>query len=174
MFLTLSGLAATIGAALWAYKGVAVLITGDQPAYFFEVALFFFGAAAGSLAWALRAQIRPMAIVLGWLAIIGGTVAAAAYIIDGDDEGLFGPAALVTFLSILTLFFLIGRHVQRRDLLPRRSFAPLLVAWTFVLSIPIGSALSAVNERLLEVPLLAVVTAWVVLAAATLSPPPES
>ena len=50
---------------------------------------------------------------LGWVASVGGGLAVAAYIVEGDD-GVFGPAALITTLSIVVILFLIGGEIRRR------------------------------------------------------------
>jgi len=172
--LRFSGMAASIGALLWAYKSVAILATGDQPDYLFEIAPLFFGLSVAALVYALRSQLsRPSAVpaALAGIAAVGGTVAAVAYIVDGNDEGLFGPAMLGHVVSMVVLFFLIGGEIRRRGLLPRWSFAPWMLGWFFVLMIPVGGLLSAINERLLEISLLAVVAAWLVLSAATFGRP---
>lgn len=74
---------------------------------------------------------------------------------------------------VVTLF-LIGGQIHRYQLFPKYSFGPKLLAWLFVLSIPFGAILSELDERLLEVGLLATVVGWVILALGTLVPPPAT
>ena len=107
---------------------------------------------------------------LGWVASVGGGLAATAYIVEGDD-GVFGPAALITTLSIVVILFLIGGEVRRRRLLPKYSFAPRVLGWLFIVSIPLGGLLSGIDERLLEVALPGTVAGWVTLSVATLTRP---
>ncbi len=168
-----SGGFALVGAAMWAYKSIVILATGEQPDYWFELALVFFGVSILLLVHSIGQQIvrfSRMVVILGWVAAIGGAVAGMAYLIEGDDD-LFGPAALATMLSIIATLFLIGSQVRRDQLLPRFNFAPTLLAWLFVASIPLGAVLSGIDERLLEVALMGTVVGWVVLALATLSSP---
>lgn len=86
-----------------------------------------------------------------------------------DDFGDLGY--LVNLISTIVLFFLIGGDIQRKSLLPRWSRTPFLLAWGLVLVIPIGAALEGIDERLLEIPPLAVAAGWIMLAVATLSRP---
>jgi len=168
-----SGIAALVGAGMWTYKSVVILATGDQPDHWFELALVFSGMSILLLVYALRDQLdrsSRLITTLGWAAAVAGGVAAVAYIIEGDD-GVFGPAALVTILSTVTTLFLIGGQVRRGQLLPKYSFAPKLLAWLFVVAIPFGAVLSGIDERLLEVALLGTVAGWVILALGMLSRP---
>ena len=133
---------------MWTYKSVAILATGKQPDYWFELALVFFGLSILLPIQAVRDQIdrfAPLATILAWVAALGGVAAGVAYIIDGDD-GLFGPAALVTMISIIGTLFLIGGQVLRNRLLPRYCFAPRLLAWLFVASLPLGAVLSGIGR----------------------------
>lgn len=171
-----SGRFALVGAAMWTYKSVAILATGEQPDYWFELALPFFGVSILLLVKAIGAQIvrfPRLALVLAWLAAIGGAFAGTAYIVEGDDD-LFGPAALVTVVSIVVTLFLIGAQARRSEPLPRYNFAPTLLAWLFVAALPLGAVLSGIDERLLEVALMGVVVGWVVLAAGAISSPAPS
>jgi hypothetical protein len=166
-----SGTLALVGAVMWTYKSVVILATGKQPDYWFELALVFFGLSILLLVYAVRHRIsRSVRLItaLGWVAAVGGGVAAVAYLIAGDD-GLFGPAALVTMLSIVATLFLVGDQIRHDKLLPKYGFGPRLLAWMFVLSIPFGAVISGIDERLLEVALLGTVVGWVVLAMGTLS-----
>jgi hypothetical protein len=158
---------------MWAYKSLVILVTGDQPDHWFELALVWFGASILLLIYGLRNQLNRssrLLTALGWVAAVGGGVGAMAYIAEGDD-GLFGPAALATVLAIVVLLFLTGGDIRRERLLSRYSFAPRLLAWLYVISIPLGAVLSGIDERLLEVTLLGTVAGWVILARGTLARP---
>ena len=113
--------------------------------------------------------------VLGWVSAIAGGVASLTYWIDGDDEGLFGPASFVMMLSTVVFLFLVGGEVHQRRLLGRFPFGPRLLAWLYVAAIPAGAVLSGLfGERYLEVGLLAVVAGWVVMALGALHDPNQS
>jgi hypothetical protein len=158
---------------MWAYKSVVILVTGDQPDYWFELALVWFGLSILLLVYALKGRVNRFArvlVVLGWVALIGGGTAGVAYVMEGDD-GPFGPAALVTMLSMVIVLFLVGGDVRRNQLLPKYSFAPGLLAWLFIVSVPLGAVLSGIDERLLEIGLLVTVIGWVTLAAGELGRP---
>jgi hypothetical protein len=165
------GISALVGAGLFAYKGVAILATGDQPDHAFEVAPFFFGLSAVTLLYATISNVsRPrwLILTLGWFAVSAGAVAAVAHFAGKEDD--FGDLAyLVNLISTVVLFFLIGGDIQRKKLLPRWSFTPRLLAWGIVLAIPIGAVLEGIDERLLEVPLLGIAAGWTMLAVATLT-----
>lgn len=104
---------------MWAYKGVVILVTGDQPDYWFELALAWFGVSILFLASALRRQVRRSLLVtmLGWVSAVAGSVASLAYWLDGNDEGLIGPAAFVMMVSTIALLFLMGGEVHKKHLL---------------------------------------------------------
>jgi hypothetical protein len=169
--LILCGVSALIGAALWIYKGIAILISGTQPDHAFEVAPFFFGVAAVTLLYAVIGGIgRPrwLVVTFAWLAVSAGVVAAVAHFAGQEDE--FGdPAYLVNFLSILVLLFMIGGDIRRKKLLPRWSFTPSLLAWELLLALPVGAALEGIDERLLEIPLIVAASGWTMLGIAVLS-----
>ncbi len=167
------GTTAAVGALLWIYKGVAILITGDQPDHVFQIAPFFFGVSAVALVYSVFGELRRpkwLLVSLGWLAVVAGAAAAFAHFADNED-GLGDPAYLVNFLSIVILFFLISGDIRRKRLLPKWSFTPTFLAWALLLQIPLGAAFEAVDERLLELPLLAGSVAWAMLAVAVLSSP---
>lgn len=178
--LVASGTAALVGASMWAYKSVVILVTGGQPDYWFELALVWFGVSMLLLAMALRHQVtRTRAVaLLGWVAAVAGITASVAYWLDGDDEGLFGPAALVMMLATVVLLLLVGGEVHDRHMFGKYDFGPRLLAWLYVAAIPAGAVLSGLfGERYLEVGLLAVVAGWVVLALGALhasAPRPRS
>jgi hypothetical protein len=168
--LVLCGVSAWIGATLLAYKSVAILATGDQPAHAFEIAPFFLGLATITLLYAVIDELqRPrwLLLILGWLAVSAGAVAAISHLAGKTDD--FGDLGyLVNFLSTMILFFLISGDVRQKKLLPKWSFTPRLLAWVMALVIPVGAVLEGINERLLEVPLLAFAGVWMMIGVATL------
>jgi hypothetical protein len=169
--LVLCGGSALVGAALWVYKGVAILVSGNQPDHAFEVAPFFFGVAAVTLLYAVIDSIsRPrwLVVTFAWLAVTAGAVAAVAHF-AGQEDGFGDLAYLVNFLSILVLLFLIGGDIRRKKLLPRWSSTPSLLAWELLLVIPVGAALEGIDERLLEIPLVVAAGGWMMLSIAVLS-----
>jgi hypothetical protein len=169
--LVVSGVSALLGASLVAYKGVAILATGNQPDHTFEIAPFFFGLSALTLVHALMSDLRRprwLLATFGWLAASAGAVAAIAHFVGREDD--FGDLGyLVNFVSIVVLLFLIGRDIRRKRLLGTWSFAPPLLAWTLVLLIPVGAVLESIDERLLEIPLLGVAVGWTMLGVGALT-----
>lgn len=162
---------------MWAYKGLVILITDDQPDYWFELALVWFGVSILLLASALRSQLRRSRLItiLGWVSAITGSVASSAYWLEGNDEGLFGPAALVMMFSTIVLLFLIGGQVHKKRLLGKYDFGPRLLAWLYVAATPVGAVLSGLfGERYLEIGLLAIVAGWVMVALGALHISDES
>jgi hypothetical protein len=174
--LVASGTCALVGAVMWGYKSVVILLTGDQPDYWFELAFVWFGVSVVFLASALGGNVRRSRLVtmLGWVSAIAGGVASLAYWLDGDDEGLFGPAAFVMMVSIVAVLFLVGGEVHSKHMLGKYDFGPRLLAWLYVASIPAGAALAGLfGERYLEVGLLAVVAGWAIVALGALHAPDE-
>jgi hypothetical protein len=66
---------------MWAYKGIAILATGEQPDYWFELALVFFGVSTLLLVYAVRDHIvrfGRLVVTLSWFAALGGIAAGVA------------------------------------------------------------------------------------------------
>ncbi len=165
-------MSAFIGAVLLAYKSVAILASGDQPEHAFEIAPFFLGLATVTLLYSVIDDLRRprwLLMILGWLAIAGGAVAAIPHLAGRTDD--FGDLGyLVNFLSTVILLFLISGDIRQKHLLPKWSFTPRLLAWVMALLIPVGGVLEGINERLLEVPLLAFAGVWMMVGLASVSP----
>ncbi len=158
--------AAFAGGTLWAVKALAILIADDQPAYMFEMAPFFFGIATlgVALVWETN-QIQPRRRVRAFAiaASISGAVSALASV-AGLDEVVFGPALMISALSTIGVLLYTGRTLRKTSSLGRWSNLPWIIGWLFVAAIPVGGVLENINERLLEVPLLAISLAWIVLS----------
>lgn len=89
----------------------------------------------------------------GLLEVTAGATAAFAHFAQNED-GLGDPAYLVNLSSIIILLLLISGDIRPERLLPKWSFTPTYLAWALVLQIPLGAAFEAIDERLLEIPLL--------------------
>ena len=76
----------------------------------------------------------------------------------------------MNFLSTIILMFLISGDIRQKQLLPKWSFTPRLLAWVMVFLIPVGAVLEGINERLLEVSLLVFAGVWMMVGLAALGP----
>jgi len=166
-----AGFAAAVGGVLWAVKGTAIVLTGDQPEYIFEVAPLFFALGLVGLHARLEGRGgRPARVggALAWAGVALAGVSAAVYVATTDDEAFPLSATMpLTALSILVGFVLLGIAVRRADALPGRwRSLPLAIVAGFPLMIVVGGVLEALNERLLEIPLVVVGLAWIALGYA--------
>jgi len=109
------GIAAVAGGLLWASKSLTILVTGLQPDYLFELAPSFLALASLglALAWYQEGPGTRIPVGLGVLALAAAGTATLSYVLSGDDEGLFGPAMMITMLSIIVLLFWVGRPLWR-------------------------------------------------------------
>jgi hypothetical protein len=159
--------AAAAGGLLWIIKAATILSLDEQPAYTFEIAPFLFGVASIGvvLTWegVQPGAGRHMRYLAG-LATIAGAVAAIAYILQGDD-GAFGLGAMVSLLAVLCVLLYTGRAIWRHRALGDWSAIPWALGWVIVAAIPLGGAMAEIDERLLEVPILAIGLGWIVLSA---------
>jgi hypothetical protein len=167
----IGGVAAITGGALWAIKSAGILVADYQPEYIFSVAPAFFGVACIGLTSDEGSQPGAGLVVrqaLGVLAACAGVIAAASYLAQGDSE-VFSVAILTAMLAVLAVLLSSGRSVAASVPFTRRRFRSRALAWLMLASIPIGGGLAAINERLLEVPLLAVSLGWICLGAALIT-----
>ncbi|MCA1703647.1 MAG: hypothetical protein LC808_10475 [Actinobacteria bacterium] len=166
------GAAAVIGGAMWAVKGLAILLTGNQPPLLFEVPLFLFPIGLLGLHRRLRGQEERwerLGAVLAWLAL--GTATATGITVGvgrGDaPSALVGAGIALTALATVLGLVFLGMAAKRTHLFPGRWRS---LAFVLGLCIPpgltvVGGALESVHERLLEVPLVAIAFGWILLGA---------
>lgn len=165
-----AGVASSLGGACWVIKGMAILVTGDQPPFLFEIAPVFF--LVGLMG--LRARLGHEGGRMATAGIVALYLAAALSVITwllsvatddsrttGTSEEEFMPTLFLAFLALLTGLTLLGLVTRRtRALGDRWSNLPLAL----VLAAPVvavgGGALEAINERLLEVPLVLYGFGW--------------
>lgn len=162
-----SGWAAAVGGAMWAAKGVAILVTGDQPPLLFELPLLLFPIGLLGLHARLGGQggrLRAAGGAVSLVAFVAGAVAATMFVVDSDAEGLVpGLAIACSALGTVAGLVLLGLAARRTALFPPPWHRlPLLmgIATPALLSV-VGGILAAFSERLLELPLVLVAAAWV-------------
>jgi hypothetical protein len=160
-----AGLAAALGGVLWAAKGTAILLTGDQPEYIFELAPLFF--ALGLLALNGRVEggggeAARFGGALAWSALALVLASAALYFVTGEDEGFpVGVTIALAALSILAGLVLLGIAVRRTDALPGRwRSLPLAIGAGAIPLMMVGGILEPIDERLLEIPIVLLGLAW--------------
>jgi hypothetical protein len=147
-------LGALTGGILWAVKGLAILIADSQPEYTFEIGLACFGVATLGIASKVSSsrRARGTVTILAWVAALAGI----ASLVTGEGAG--DLLTMVTALSTLAVLLYGGHKVRAWSALP------FYLGCIYVLSLPVGGALAAIDERLLEIPLLAVALGWIALA----------
>lgn len=177
-FVTWAGVASAVGGACWIIKGVAILVSGDQPPFLFEIAPVFLLAGLFGLRARLGDKGGGMAKVgvaaLGLSALLG--IATWLLSVTADEsratgsQGEFQPTLFLSFLALLTGLVLLGLVTRRTGTLGERwSILPLaLVIAAPVIGI-VGGVLEEVNERLLEIPLVLYGFGWVGLGYALIS-----
>jgi hypothetical protein len=160
-----AGLAAALGGMLWAAKGSAVLLTGDQPDYIFELAPLFFS--LGLLALYARlegggGEAARLGGALAWSGLALMLASAALYLVTGGEEGFpIGVIIALAALSILAGLVLLGMAVRRTEALPGRwRSLPLAMGAAVIPLLMVGGILETLDERLLEIPIVLLGLAW--------------
>jgi hypothetical protein len=160
-----AGLATALGGLLWAAKGSAILLTGDQPEYLFELAPLFF--ALGLLALHARLEggggnAARLGGALAWSGLALVLASAALYLATGEEEGFpIGITIPLAALSILAALVLLGIAVRRTEALPGRwRSLPLAMGAGVIPLMIVGGILEMLDERLLEIPIVLVGLAW--------------
>lgn len=166
----LGGVAAIVGGLLWIIKGGAILLSGDQPRYVFEVAPLCFAAGLLGLHAALAGRgglPGRLGGVLAFVAMALSVLGLVSLIQRGDapgSEAAFDPVVLAGFLATLGSLLLLGVAVRRVGLLARPwGLLPLALGALTVPLLAVAGAVAGLNERLLEVPVVIVGAAWVAL-----------
>ena len=156
------GAAAVAAGVCWIVKGGAILSTGVQPPVLFEAAPLLMAVAVVGLALQLRtSRVRAVAVTLGIVA-----VAAATPVIADEVTSLpamvTGAGMALAQLCVVVSLAVAGVQLRRG----RRAVLPLALAIGTVPAILVGGLLMAVlGERALEIPLLALGSAWIALGA---------
>ncbi len=160
-----AGLATAVGGMLWAAKGTAILLTGDQPDYIFELAPLFFAVGLLALHGRLEGGGGEAARLGGALAGSGFVLvlaSAALYLATGEEEGFpVGVTIALAALSILAGLVLLGVAVRRAEALPGRwRSLPLAMGAGVIPLMVVGGILEKIDERLLEIPIVLLGLSW--------------
>lgn len=165
---------AAVGGTFWILKGGAIILTGDQPPYLFELAPVGF---AFSL-WGLRLSLGPIRTrivrigsIAASAALVLSVAAAGASVVAEDqlsDEATFSPLSLLplgSMVSTLAALILLGVSARKTALLgPGWRGFPLALGIGLAPMVAVGGLLlGAIHERLFEVPIVLAGLAWVLL-----------
>ena len=162
--LIIGGGAAVVGGLSWFVKGAAILAGADQPPFLFEIAPMLFGIGLLTIAHAVLppSRRRTVAMAFAGLAIIADVVAVVTEVVGEVAGAALATSSLALVIGLLTL--------------DRRGRWPISLAWwigaAMLPAIVVGGLLSEIDERLLEVPLVALGAAWMLVGWAALRTPP--
>lgn len=175
-FAAWAGLAAGVGGGLWVAKATAILVTGEQPEYIFEVAPLFLALGLVGLHARVRGRGgRPARVggMLAWAGVALGATTAAVSVATTDGEAFpLDFTFPLTMLSVLGALVLLGIAVRRADALPGRwRSLPLAIVAGVIPFMIVGGVLETISERLLEIPLVLFGLAWIALAYAIWTTP---
>ena len=162
---------------LWIAKAGAILLTGDQPAHLFEIAPVFMATALLGLHTLLDGRGGTFTRIDGF-ATYGcfllslASVAVYAQGAESTSEETFDPLIFMAFLSLVASLILLGAAYRRTDdALIRWQSLPLVLGVAMPLMMIGGGVLEAVNERLLEVPIVILGLGWIMLGVALVTAP---
>lgn len=162
-----AAIASAMGGACWMVKGSAILITGDQPPLLFEIAPAFFVLGLLGL-YLLLDQDRSRTVKAGGIAVaLAAALAFTTWLLSVTDrstgsEERFQPTLLLAFIALFTGLLLLGLATRRdRALGEGWSALPLALAAGIPVMMVVGGLLEAIDERLLEVPLVLYGFGWV-------------
>jgi hypothetical protein len=166
------GWAAMLGGAMWATKGLAILITGDQPPLLFEVPLLLFPIGLiGLYHRLLQSGARPgrASKIVVYAALAAALlVLPVGLLLSDPPEVVLGVPIATAALATVAGLVMLGRTARRTNAFPPPWHnLPLAmgVATPFLMTV-VGGVLEAINERLLEVPLVVLAAGWIGLGTA--------
>lgn len=156
--------AALVGGLLWVVKGAAILLGYGQPEHAFEVAPLLFALVTLGLArWLPPDRARRFGVILAVTAVLGCLVAAVASIAAGD---VLGPDLLTGVVTLTAALVIVGPALRRSS--AALGGLALLLGMGTIPAMLVGGAISAIDERLLEVPIVAIGLGWIAVGLALL------
>lgn len=162
----IGAIAAVVAGACLAVKSAAILATGWQPPVLFEMAIPAMAVAALALVWTTAGgRSIKSARAFGVLATIAGIVAVATEVAGSPLE----PAIALSTLATIATLLIVGLRSRPGSRLgfSNEPQVALGIVIAMALTVVVGGPLSEINERLLELPLLAVGVLWLWFAKVT-------
>lgn len=156
-------------------KAGAILVTGDQPPVLFEVAPLFFALGVIGLARTLPVPRGRLALSAQIVAVVAGLATLGSLVVtEGgtatSSEDDFSALIFVGFIATIVALLMAGIATRRRPTLTSPwHLLPLVLSAGFIPLMAVGGALEAINERLLEVPLLLLGLGWALIGYATIA-----
>jgi hypothetical protein len=163
------GCAAIGGGLAWAIKSMAILVTGDQPTLLFEAAPACFGLAAAALAGHIadrRTLVARTGSPLSLLAIVAGLVGLMAEALSWEPAT--GAGLATAGLATLSALIICGNALRRSPASRAVGLLAMTIGLTAIPALALGGALAVIDERLLELPLLALSLGWIALGISML------
>ena len=151
------GVSALAGAFLWGVKSASILLTGYQPPVIFEAGPALFAFAVASLASRHPAGLARAALALGGSACLAG-VAAFGSELTGETWDAALAAAMV---GVILGLILVGLAIRGESgTVGAAGSVALALGLGTLPALAVGGMLSQVDERLLELPVLALACLW--------------
>ena len=172
-----AAVAAAVGGAAWTVKAAVTLATGDEPSAMFAIGFALFPFALLGL-WSLvhGAQGRASAVggVLAGAAAVSVVLAAPVRALGGagveptgDEVTVLTPFIAIGGFGAFAALLALGIAARRtRALAAPYTSLPWAMGLGAIPLLIIGGALEAVNERLLEVPIVLLGLCWIALGVA--------
>lgn len=170
------GVVAIAGGLAWVVKGGVILATGDEPPVAFALGMFLFPLGTLGLASLIgdggraRTAGRALAVIAFVSAIVAGAMfafAPASWEPTEERVTPITPFIVLGGFGAIGSILLVGLAVRRaRPFGGRLDVLPLAIGVGAVPAILLGAALGQVNERLIEVAVVAIGLAWIVLGRA--------
>jgi hypothetical protein len=158
-----TGVAALFGGAALFLKAAVILMTGNQPPLLFEVAPAFlavglFGLVSRALTGKAKTGGRTVVAVIFGAALVG-------LVLPDYGEAVSSATEVVAGLLPTAVLISTGVLMRRRSVWawPWRDL-PFILGASIIPSVIVGAILeTALGERYLEIPLLAVSVGWMLL-----------
>lgn len=169
--------AAAVGGAAWTVKATVTLLTGDEPPAVFAIGFALFPFALLGL-WSLVRKAEGRASAVGGilaaaaaisvvLAVLVRAVGGAAVEPSDDEVTVLTPFIVVGGFGAFAALLALGLAARRgRALAVPYTSLPWAMGVGVIPLLIVGGVLEAVDERLLELPIVLLGLGWIALGAA--------
>jgi hypothetical protein len=145
-------------------KAGVILLTGTQPPLLFEMAPVFFAVGLFGLHASIGRNGGLPAELGRALAGVSGVLAGVALVTElgAATSESYSPVIFGAFLANLAALILLGIAARRANVFggPATSL-PLAIGLSTLPLLAVGGALESISERLLELPVIVIGSAWI-------------